>query len=294
MDTVRPDFRSADSGVEQVLARPLRAGAAVGHPRLRSAVLWPRARPRHPALAGAGVLRLRRAQGGELGQRAQSRGQRISGELARPGRGGLAGVEHRARRLRCCLRSGWRLARRRCAMLILSLVIQFNYLAFDAHLFWAALFGWYVVRGAGPISLDRIAGARTGRQRAAARGQRSSGWRRLVTRWLASPYLLSLRLWLAAALLVAAGSALGGMMPPTCSTLLLPVRTAAHFPAVLLVPGALLLALGLGTRSTARRPARRTAGGPDGRPAPVGRLVLDADARRCSRCAGPGRCRSTR
>ena len=56
------------------------------------------------------------------------------------------------------------------AMLILSLVIQFNYLAFDAHLFWAALFGWYVIRGAGPISLDRIAGPRSGRQCAAARG----------------------------------------------------------------------------------------------------------------------------
>ena len=40
-------------------------------------------------------------------------------------------------------------------MLILSLVIQFNYLAFDTQLFWAALFGFYVVRGAGPISLDR-------------------------------------------------------------------------------------------------------------------------------------------
>ena len=26
----------------------------------------------------------------------------------------------------------------------------------DEHLFWAALFGWYVVQGAGPLSLDHI------------------------------------------------------------------------------------------------------------------------------------------
>ena len=26
----------------------------------------------------------------------------------------------------------------------------------DEHLFWAALFGWYVVRGAEPLSLDRV------------------------------------------------------------------------------------------------------------------------------------------
>src|SRR5687768_15152815 len=42
------------------------------------------------------------------------------------------------------------------AMLVLSLVIQFNYLALDVHLFWAALFGWFVVRGGGKFSLDRL------------------------------------------------------------------------------------------------------------------------------------------
>ncbi|MGH8750763.1 MAG: FAD-dependent oxidoreductase [Burkholderiales bacterium] len=41
------------------------------------------------------------------------------------------------------------------AMLVLSLVIQFNYSALDTHLLWAALFGWYVLRGAGAWSLDR-------------------------------------------------------------------------------------------------------------------------------------------
>ena len=41
-------------------------------------------------------------------------------------------------------------------MLILSLVIQFAYLPFDSQLFWALLFGWYAVYGAGPISIDRL------------------------------------------------------------------------------------------------------------------------------------------
>jgi NADH dehydrogenase FAD-containing subunit/uncharacterized membrane protein YphA (DoxX/SURF4 family) len=43
-------------------------------------------------------------------------------------------------------------------MLILSLVIQFSYQALDQHLFWAILFGWFVVEGAGPISLDALIG----------------------------------------------------------------------------------------------------------------------------------------
>ncbi len=40
-------------------------------------------------------------------------------------------------------------------MLVLSLVIQYAYLPLPQHQFWAILFGWYVVMGAGPIALDR-------------------------------------------------------------------------------------------------------------------------------------------
>jgi uncharacterized membrane protein YphA (DoxX/SURF4 family) len=43
-------------------------------------------------------------------------------------------------------------------MLMLSLVIQFSYQALEQHLFWAILFGWFVVKGAGPISLDALIG----------------------------------------------------------------------------------------------------------------------------------------
>ena len=41
-------------------------------------------------------------------------------------------------------------------MLILSLVIQIDYKPFDSQLFWAALFLWYAVMGAGPLSLDSL------------------------------------------------------------------------------------------------------------------------------------------
>jgi hypothetical protein len=39
-------------------------------------------------------------------------------------------------------------------VLALSLGAQFSYRMADAHLLWAALFAWYVVFGAGPISID--------------------------------------------------------------------------------------------------------------------------------------------
>ena len=43
-------------------------------------------------------------------------------------------------------------------MLILCLVIQFSFQALDQHLFWAILFAWFVVKGAGPFSLDALIG----------------------------------------------------------------------------------------------------------------------------------------
>ena len=54
------------------------------------------------------------------------------------------------------------------SMLILTLVIQFSYKALDAQLFSAALLGWYVLHGAGSLSLDGRLAPRTCRQRPAA------------------------------------------------------------------------------------------------------------------------------
>jgi uncharacterized membrane protein YphA (DoxX/SURF4 family) len=90
------------------------------------------------------------------------------------------------------------------AMLILSLVIQFNYLALDVHLylFWAILFGWFFVRGGGAFSFDRLLarGALDTAVPFAGLALRASGW---ITRVVAPFYKLFLRVWLGAALIVA-------------------------------------------------------------------------------------------
>ncbi|MEW5754744.1 MAG: FAD-dependent oxidoreductase [Pseudomonadota bacterium] len=128
-------------------------------------------------------------------------------------------------------------------MLILALVIQFNYRALDTHLLWAALLGWYVVRGAGALSLDALL----------SRGLRRSALplagavlkvTEAMTRWLSDPYLLLLRLWLAAglALPLLASSGAGNWLP-FASFATLPVGAA--------VPLAVLLTLGLASRAAA-------------------------------------------
>ena len=41
-------------------------------------------------------------------------------------------------------------------LLILAAITQFRFEPFDTQLFWIALFCWYVIHGAGPISLDHL------------------------------------------------------------------------------------------------------------------------------------------
>ena len=84
-------------------------------------------------------------------------------------------------------------------MLILSLVIQFSYRTVDTNLYWAALFGWFFVFGAGPLSLDRrlAAGLRNSALPFVARAMRVTAG---LERWGGPAYRLVLRLWLALAL----------------------------------------------------------------------------------------------
>ena len=84
-------------------------------------------------------------------------------------------------------------------MLILTLLAQSLGAPQDEHLFWAALFGWYVVQGAGPLSLDRVLakGLANSPLPLARQAIAASGW---VNREGGPIYLLGLRLWLAAAL----------------------------------------------------------------------------------------------
>ncbi|MEZ5583451.1 MAG: FAD-dependent oxidoreductase [Candidatus Competibacteraceae bacterium] len=117
-------------------------------------------------------------------------------------------------------------------LLALSLVIQFEYQALAVNLYWAALFGWYVVMGAGPLALDRLL-----RQGLAASAlplvrlvSRLFG---LMTHYLGPLYRLFIRLWLASLL---AGLAMSGSP-------LLALLLGGIIPV--------LLAIGLATRLTA-------------------------------------------
>ena len=120
-------------------------------------------------------------------------------------------------------------------MLLLSLVIQFSYQRLDENLFWAVLFAWYVIHGAGPLSLDRLfaKGIRESALPLAAEAAAASAWlERAAGPWLR----LLLRLWLAAAV---AGLPLHGAF--------FPVETMAALPRLLAWPLAVCLAAGLAT-----------------------------------------------
>jgi NADH dehydrogenase/putative oxidoreductase len=130
------------------------------------------------------------------------------------------------------------------ALLALSIVIQLSYREIDTNLFWAALFLWYAVRGAGALSLDR----------AIARGLVSAPLPLLpqVIRWTAAagsramPLLqLALRVWLALTLL---GAAFGAASLPTAW---LPLSSAQGVPPGLATVGAVALLAGFGVRLTA-------------------------------------------
>ena len=126
------------------------------------------------------------------------------------------------------------------SMLILSIVIQFSYQAFDMHLFWIALFGWYVVRGAGPLALDRPLkhGLVDSALPLAASVIRLFS---ALSKYVAPLYQLLLRCWLAAAIVAAANA-------ESHYGQILPLNGAAHYVMGTYIVIALLLVLGLGIR----------------------------------------------
>lgn len=139
-------------------------------------------------------------------------------------------------------------------MFILALVIHFNYVALDAQLFWAALFGWYIVRGAGALSLDRAFGR--GLVDTAlpltAGAVRTAQW---VSVFLAPIFQLGLRVWVALALVGSAGifgwaaTVPGGDLGALARVL--PIDSAVLFPAFTALVCAALLSVGLCTRLAA-------------------------------------------
>ena len=127
------------------------------------------------------------------------------------------------------------------ALGVLALVIQFNYSALDTHLFWAAICAWYAVRGAGPLSLDRLI-ARGLSDSAIPLGAGAVSLAAIVDARGAPIIQLALRLWLAAALLAAA-------LGSDDASLWLPLRSAGGFGEWALL-GALFVP-GLATRLAA-------------------------------------------
>jgi putative oxidoreductase len=134
-------------------------------------------------------------------------------------------------------------------MLILSLVIQFSYQSFDSQLFWACLFGWYAVQGAGPLSLDRVLrrGLAESAIPLAARIVRASAAVRVR---IAPVYLSAMRIWLGTALLLSgAGTFAGGSGAALAHWL--PLETMGHNPARLALYAGLCMLVGFGTRYVA-------------------------------------------
>jgi NADH dehydrogenase FAD-containing subunit/uncharacterized membrane protein YphA (DoxX/SURF4 family) len=134
-------------------------------------------------------------------------------------------------------------------LLILAAITQFRFEPFDTQLFWIALFGWYVIHGAGPISLDHL--LRRGLADSAIplipAAIRFSQWLRSTgTRW----YLMTLRIWLAAALIVAA-SAGARLLLGTGWDKWLPLDVATRVPIICALMGGITLTMGAGTRQVA-------------------------------------------
>ncbi|OQW70572.1 MAG: quinol oxidase [Proteobacteria bacterium ST_bin12] len=126
------------------------------------------------------------------------------------------------------------------SLFILSLIIQFNYIALDQHLFWAALFGWFVVRGAGPLSIDAMLGHGLTDSALPLAAQIIKSLKCLSK--FGSPfYLFLLRLWLAAAIYFA-------FQGQVHYADILPITTAANFGSYLGLILALMLVTGIALR----------------------------------------------
>ena len=133
-------------------------------------------------------------------------------------------------------------------MLILLLVVQFNYNAVDSQLFSAALLGWLIIHGAGPLSFDALLrrGLADSALPLAARVVRASNWVRIH---MGPFYLSAVRVWLAAAL----STVSAGLLPQHAQALAdlsrwLPINSAALWPSVPLLAAGILLLIGWLTR----------------------------------------------
>lgn len=129
------------------------------------------------------------------------------------------------------------------SMLALCIVMHVHYVALDQTLLWAALLAWFVARGAGALSVDRLIAPGLARSPLPLAATVATLLARIDVP-VSGGCLLLLRLWVAAALLGSAGQL--AITEPLLHWL--PVASAAQVPtAVALVAGALLI-VGIATR----------------------------------------------
>jgi putative oxidoreductase len=134
-------------------------------------------------------------------------------------------------------------------LLILAAITQLRFEPFDTQLFWIALFCWYAIHGAGPISLDHL--LRRGLADSALPLIPAAIRFSKLLRATGTPlYLMTLRLWLAAALMVAASSDARLLLGESAEKWL-PLDVAMRVPMVGALMGGITLMLGAGTRQVA-------------------------------------------
>ena len=131
----------------------------------------------------------------------------------------------------------------------LSIFIRLHYPLADVSLYWLALFAWFVVFGSGPLSLDRLF-SRGFEAIAIPFAPWVTAVCRLFTEWLAAPYLLAVRAWIAVSILAITFPALAdlpgaGLWIPRAPAAVVLLGSSIH------VVLALALAVGLATRAVA-------------------------------------------
>jgi NADH dehydrogenase FAD-containing subunit/uncharacterized membrane protein YphA (DoxX/SURF4 family) len=141
-------------------------------------------------------------------------------------------------------------------MLILSLVIQFSFQALDQHIFWAVLFAWFVIKGAGPLSLDTLIGRGIAATALPLTGATTRLFDLLSRR--GDPFIkLLLRCWIAALFFRSGVMKVGNfdmtqmLFHAESSQSLLPPDLAARFSILIEIACLIFLVLGAGTRVTA-------------------------------------------
>lgn len=132
-------------------------------------------------------------------------------------------------------------------LLVLSLIAQIDYEAFDTQLFWVALFGWFSIHGAGPISVDGL--LRRGLEDSAVPViPHLIGISRKLRSFGSPLYLFMMRVWLGVSLLLSAAAS-GKHWGLTGLERWLPLDVASRLPASVALLAGCLLVLGVVTRS---------------------------------------------